>query len=356
MTKPKVSIVCISYNHQKFIKETIEGFILQEVNFTYEIIIADDASTDETQLIISNYARQNPNIKPVLHSRNVGVQINLLDAMSMAKGEYIALCEGDDFWTDPLKLQLQVNFLDNHKDFYVCFHQVEVFFDKDKNKKRLSPQNTLYSHSSNIELKDLLKDNFIPTNSVMYRNIGNYKLNESVMPLDWYLHAYHANLGKIHYIHRMMAKNRRHEGGVWWSSESDPNSTLIQYKDGWVGLFNEFVTLFGSSPIYRPILQVNFSNFIKVLLRNLSGKELQKISIDIINHTGLQSLYAQSLLEKVIEQHHEVQELSRHSDAQGEVIASQIKHIDSLLSELNTIKNTLPWRVKAVMKRLRDKL
>lgn len=117
---PLVSICCITYNQKDFIRDTLNGFLMQQTNFPFEILIHDDASTDETPEIIHEYERQYPDIiKAIFQLENKysqGESINERYNFPRAKGKYLALCEGDDYWTDPLKLQKQVDFLENHSD------------------------------------------------------------------------------------------------------------------------------------------------------------------------------------------------------------------------------------------------
>ena len=110
---PLVSVCCVTYNHADFIKQTLEGFVTQKTNFPFEVIIADDCSTDGQQDIIKEYAKKYPDIiKPIFHSHNTGSYQNLLDAASACKGKYVAMCDGDDYWTDENKLQKQADFID----------------------------------------------------------------------------------------------------------------------------------------------------------------------------------------------------------------------------------------------------
>lgn len=113
-----VSVCCITYNHEAFIAQALEGFLMQETRFGFEVIVHDDASTDATQAVIRSYAARDPRIKPILRQTNVkstGVAIFPL-LFEMARGRYIAMCEGDDYWTDPLKLQKQVDVLEADPD------------------------------------------------------------------------------------------------------------------------------------------------------------------------------------------------------------------------------------------------
>lgn len=121
---PLLSVVTITYNHAPYIAKCIEGVLMQKVNFPMEFIIADDCSTDETRSICEEYAAKYPGlIRLVFPKSNIGAVMNEQQAFLTAKGKYIATCEGDDYWTDPLKLQKQVDFLEAHPDYSVCFHR-----------------------------------------------------------------------------------------------------------------------------------------------------------------------------------------------------------------------------------------
>lgn len=121
-----VSIRCLTYNHEKYIRDTLEGFVMQKTSFRFEAIVHDDASTDGTANIIREYAEKYPDIiKPIYetenqYSKHDGSLKRILDEHVV--GKYVALCEGDDCWTDPNKLQKQVDFLEAHPDYSLCFH------------------------------------------------------------------------------------------------------------------------------------------------------------------------------------------------------------------------------------------
>lgn len=122
--EPLLSVVTITYNHKPYIRKCIEGVLMQKVNFPMEFIIAEDCSTDGTRAICEEYAsKYSELIRLIISNTNIGCNPNELRAMTAAKGKYIAYCEGDDFWTDPLKLQKQVDFLESHPEYSVCFHR-----------------------------------------------------------------------------------------------------------------------------------------------------------------------------------------------------------------------------------------
>ena len=216
---PLVSVVMITYNQEKYIKQAIESVLEQQVDFDYEIIIGDDNSTDSTSDILKEYTKKHKNIKVINRKKNIGAIPNFMQTFRQARGKYIALCEGDDFWTDPTKLQRQVDLLEDNEDYALVFHPVRVFFENGKKTDSVHPD-----FKTGFDLNELLRGNFIQTNSVVYRarSAEEYSsLPEDIIPGDWYLHLFHAKFGKIGFIDRVMSAYRRHEGGVWWNSTED---------------------------------------------------------------------------------------------------------------------------------------
>lgn len=132
-SSPLVAIDCRTYNQEKYIGDTLEGFVMQKTNFPYVAIVHDDASTDDTAQIIKQYAEKYPDIiKPIIETENQYSKADgsltrvLKEACRNTNAKYIALCEGDDYWTDPNKLQLQVDFLEYNPEYSMCFHKVDI--------------------------------------------------------------------------------------------------------------------------------------------------------------------------------------------------------------------------------------
>ncbi|MBQ0142665.1 MAG: glycosyltransferase family 2 protein [Prevotellaceae bacterium] len=127
--KSLVSIVCITYNHEPYLRKALDGFLMQETNFPYEIILAEDCSTDGTRQICEEYKAKYPDrITYISRDYNVGGVGNERRAIAAARGKYLAFCEGDDYWIDPLKLQKQVDFMESHPDYSVCFTRYNKSF------------------------------------------------------------------------------------------------------------------------------------------------------------------------------------------------------------------------------------
>ena len=206
----------ITYNHEKFIGQAIESVLMQKTNFDYELVIGEDCSTDGTKDIIIQYQKKNPEqIKLLPNEKNIGCNQNFIRTLSACNGEYIAILEGDDFWTSQNKLQKQVDFLDTQIDCSICFHKVLGFYEGNSQKKDFFIPSKKIKPLSTIE--DLLKENFIPTLSVMYRKKNIPSIPEYLTKfwmLDWPLHIIIAETGKIGYLNEDLGKYRRHENSL----------------------------------------------------------------------------------------------------------------------------------------------
>ena len=218
-TPPLVDINLITYNHEKFVARAIESVLEQQANFAYRLIIGDDCSTDNTQSIIRSYAQQYPErIQTLLalEHRGLGRQDRIgLQVLRLSTAKYIALLDGDDYWTDRQKLQKQVNALEQDPDSAICFHDVRVFYEDGS---RETGNSGSPSQKNIFTLEDLLVDNFMQTCSVMFRNNLIRKLpnwyRKSIIG-DWPLHVMVAQYGKIRYLDEVMAAYRIHRSGVW---------------------------------------------------------------------------------------------------------------------------------------------
>ncbi len=232
--EPKVTIVCITYNQEKFIKQALDSFVMQKTNFDFQVIISDDCSTDSTPNIIKEYEQKYPNIiKAFYQKENLGSFKNYKFALSQAKSKYLIVNEGDDYFIDINKLQKQVDFLEGHPDYSICFHPVKVIYEDKPNKTNIYPSKKLLSDELTFE--KLLFNNFIQTNSVVYRwRFHDEDINEviptGIIPGDWYLHLCHAKVGKIGVLKDVMSVYRRHSGGIW--SDTDATSKNLHRRYG----------------------------------------------------------------------------------------------------------------------------
>ncbi len=277
--RPKVSIVTITYNHEKYITDALDSFVMQKTDFDVEIVIADDCSTDDTPQIIKRYAEAYPNIRPILRNKNIGAINNSIEALKAARGDYIALCEGDDYFTDRKKIQRQADFLDSKPSYALCFHPVKVFFESKEAEDSIYPPE---SDPRFFTTSNLLKGNFIQTNSVMYRKQKYDNLPTDITFLDWYLHLYHAQFGRIGFINEVMSAYRRHHEGIWWDTYE--NIEVIWEKHGiaHLNLYEKMTKLYGHDDKYEEIIYEHihhlFIELVKLYQKNNKGVLEQAIS------------------------------------------------------------------------------
>jgi len=229
----KVSVAMITYNHEEFIAQALDGVLIQSTNFDYEIVIGEDCSTDNTRNIILDYEKRYPGrFHLLLNEQNLGAHANAVQVHGACRGEYIALLEGDDYWTSPHKLQKQVDFLDSHPECAICFHNARIVYEDESCDSR----NYCPDDQKEIStLEDLLVGDFIPTCSTVFRRGLFGELPDwvySVMNGDWAGHILNAQHGKIGYINEIMADFRSHPGGIWSRlNREEVLTALIHFYD-----------------------------------------------------------------------------------------------------------------------------
>ena len=243
--EPLVSICCITYNHEPYIRDAIEGFLMQKTDFPFEILIHDDASTDGTADIIREYEAKYPDIiKPIYQTENQyskGIKVSQVYQFPRAKGKYIALCEGDDYWTDPYKLQKQVDFLEANLNCVICSGGYYSLEDGQELKDK-----TIY-HSDKgfwFTKEDWLNKWLTKTLTVVFRKTALCKYLEDVdkynYSRDTHLYYYILNEGKGYYFSYPLGVYNIHNGGVCSLIPKSQNS-IISYN-----IYKELLSNFSS--------------------------------------------------------------------------------------------------------------
>lgn len=217
-TPPRVSIWMITYNHQDSIGQAIDSLLMQKTQFPFEIVIGEDTSPDRTREVILAYQRKHPEIiRLLLWRKNAGMMLNCVRTLEACRGEYIAFCEGDDYWTDPEKLQRQVDLMDGNPQMALCHHEVDYVSYEGGQRVRLKafpPE----SQRGPRQARHLIEENFIQTCSLMIRRSFIPELDAGFLTLnlgDWPLCYLAAENGDIGYIARNMADYRIHVNNQW---------------------------------------------------------------------------------------------------------------------------------------------
>lgn len=249
---PLVSICCNAFNHEEYIADALDGFLRQKTTFPIEILVHDDASSDKTANIIKSYEHKFPGlIKPVCQSKNQysqGKNITYLN-VSRAKGAYIALCEGDDYWTCDSKLQTQIDLMESNNDITMCFHAATEL-DCSSNVERVVCQHL--NHDAYISAEEIIvgRGGYIPTASIVMRkdcfdSYHSHMLSSTRLPIgDFFIQSFAACSGKVFFYSKAMCLYRRNALGSWTSRQGKQSNRLRYALDMLVPI-NEIDKAFG---------------------------------------------------------------------------------------------------------------
>lgn len=224
---PLVSICTLVYNHEPYLRECFEGFLMQKTDFAFEVLVHDDASTDNSVAIIREYTEKYPEIfKPIYQKENQyskGIKVSATYQFPRAKGKYIAICEGDDYWTDPLKLQKQVDFLEKNPKYVMCSHRLNVF----KQKENLI-ENDWYGdipEGIHYDLNSLINGSWYNQPLTLVYRFDALNMNEYIKypnSKDITLAFHLLKKGKGYLMPDIMGVYRHHSGGIW---------SCVKYED-----------------------------------------------------------------------------------------------------------------------------
>lgn len=352
-TKVEVSIITVTYNQELYVREALESICKQNTNFNFEVIVADDCSTDKTPQIIKEYAQKYPDIiKPIFRKKNLGAWQNFTDALKKTKGKYIALCDGDDFWTDPKKLQLQVDFLEKHPDYVLCFHPVRVIFENNEQKEFIYPDS---SDTHKFTVNELLKKNFIQTNSVMYRKQTYKDAATNVTPGDWYLHLYHAQFGKIGFINKVMSVYRRHSGGIWWGSQAPDLLFWEKYAQHHINFYEEVKKLFAdrSENIRSTIVHSESALLLSIIDTCQQTRNGAKFIENLVIGNPAVFIALSQTLQKELENALELVQMNRDMTQQArKEVDLKDQDLEKVTHEAERLRNSLSWRITKPLRQI----
>ena len=247
-----VAIKCLVYNHEPYLRDCLEGFVMQQTNFPFVAIVHDDASTDGSAAIIREYEEKYPDIiKPIYETENQyskrdGSLTRIMNAAIDATGaKYVAMCEGDDYWTDPLKLQKQVEFLEANPEYSMCFHKVNVLLEEGVSQKTIESD----IHDGEWSARDIYEKWIISTCSVLYRKFP-VERDSRILFGDIFLFLQCAERGRMWCHNMQSATYRRHVGGA---SVSTSIQDVMRMYEQYTFMKHRFPTLADISERKRQI-------------------------------------------------------------------------------------------------------
>ena len=278
----RVSVCMVTYNQKDYIADAIESVLMQKTDFKFRLLVGDDASTDGTTEIVRKYAEKYPDIiKPVFHEKNVGPGNNSIGLYKEVDTEYVALCDGDDYWIDPLKLQKQVDFLDKNKDYTGVFTQVKVVTEG-KTETDIIPIQycvDMWKTKGFFSVRDFIDYYPIAPVSVMWR----WQIKDFSSPLmDFQTHlgdialAYiHAKEGKTGFIEEVTSVYRKHGASMWRFDKEKldlSNKVVINYLNTYVDIKKYYGLLYSEE----------FNNVIFYIFNNSIKDAAEKGNLDLI--------------------------------------------------------------------------
>ena len=235
MNKLLVSVCIITYNHEHFIRQCLESVINQNINFDYEIVIGEDKSKDNTLSICEEYSQRYPElIKIIKRDKNLGITGNWIDTFKNSNGKYVAICEGDDYWIDPLKLQKQVDFLESNPEYSMSCHNAEIIYENSDKKPIIFSK---YSISYDISMQTIVEKWVIPTASMVFRREHVVNLPEwfnKIYSGDFSLALLLRHSGKIRFFNDIMSVYRIDFSG---------SSASATYGKRGIFVFNQHISL-----------------------------------------------------------------------------------------------------------------
>ncbi len=261
--EPIVSIHCLVYNHEPYLRQCLDGFVMQKTDFVFEAIVHDDCSTDGSVAIIHEYAEKYPEIiKPIYEIENQYSKIGFIGIEklmhSCSHGKYTAYCEGDDYWTDPYKLQKQVDFLEQHQEYSMCFHSVNIEIGG-----RIKGNDVRSNGEKCFSTKQIIEGggNFCSTCSVVNRSTlsNSYPLfREECQVGDYPLQILLSLRGKVHYMPEIMGTYRYMHQGSWGNSVRGKERmlNLLDNTEQWMTSLNNYTKNKYQSSISVAILKI----------------------------------------------------------------------------------------------------
>lgn len=282
-SKPLVSVVMITYGHEKFICEAIEGVLMQKCDFEVELILSNDSSPDGTEDIVQELLKNHPKsswIKYFNHSTNLGMMKNFLFALQQAKGEFIALCDGDDYWIDPLKLQKQIDFLENNQEFSILTSRCKVLKNDGSLNEWFYPIENFNELSRKKQFSNLLlTEKWLPVLNTVFRNKKDILMNLIIHPYnfpgDMQLFFKNLKVGKLYFFEEIHGVYRVH------SASFSRKEMVKSHNELYNAIYNYKIKVAFKELLLKVVMMlflkklINKNNFRPIILKRVFRKCLR---------------------------------------------------------------------------------
>lgn len=234
----KVTVYCAAYNHEKYIRDTLQGFVRQETSFEFEVLVHDDASTDGTATIIREYELKYPNIiRPIYQKENIyskGINRTYTYMLPRTRGEYIAICEGDDYWINPHKLQKQYEYMELHPECSLVAHKTICEYMEGGYREAFTTHDFSKPENCELEVEDIINNHTLFHTSSLFFRRDFYDNNKSFLlnnkSFDYVIKILLATEGSVHVIPEVMSVYRRGTENSWTIKMRKSNNYIEHYE------------------------------------------------------------------------------------------------------------------------------
>jgi glycosyltransferase involved in cell wall biosynthesis len=241
---PKVSVLVLTYNHERYIEQALQSALMQRTAFDYEIVVGENASADGTAAVVRRIEAERPErVRATLRAAGVGMQRNFVETYAACRGEYVAWLDGDDYWTAADKLQRQADFLDAHPECSLCFHNARSRHEDGAEPDGLACE--VPGGRERFGAEDLVERNFVPTCGIVARR-GLAEFPGwffGVVAFDWVFNLQHARRGWLGYLPEALGVYRRHAGGVWSGADAARRCDILAQA------YERMPELLGDAPV-----------------------------------------------------------------------------------------------------------
>jgi glycosyltransferase involved in cell wall biosynthesis len=275
---PLISVCITTYNHEKFLAQALDSVLMQRGDFALEVLVGEDGSTDNTAAIVRDYAARYPDVirafyhdptdKLFINGRQTGRK-NFMHNLTQARGEFVALLDGDDYWLDAEKLQKQLTILQQNTDLVACCHAALYVDENSVVQEGYMGHHDVHGGTRDFTVRDTLRKNPVPTLSVLFRNPQLKEFPALFLytdMADWPLHILNARRGNIRYVDEKMAAYRVHAGGIWASFRDNAEKSLLAELSVWRVLCDD--ALFAEHvPYIVSLIKNQYTQLSKLALR-----------------------------------------------------------------------------------------
>ena len=265
-----VSVIVCTYNQEQYIAQTLDSILMQQCNFDIEVLVGEDCGTDNTRRICAEYAQKYPQVKLIDRPHNLGKQRNFFDALCQARGKYISMCDGDDYWQDVQMLQKEVSYLENHPECVIVYHD-SIMVDRQGN---VISETEVGTHNKrDFSSEELVKGVDISNRTICFRNIVDFSKIDTSLAYneDMFVYAVIGQYGSGHYIDGLKPSVYRVLDGSIWSTMSEIKQIWLKF--GTIKALQKYYGTDKTDWKYKHYIDLYYQNCDRILYKSIQNNE-----------------------------------------------------------------------------------